>query len=117
GAATLTCAGLTTYSAVMKLTPMPREEWVAVMGAGGLGLMAMQMLRALGHERIVAVDIDAGKLQAARAAGAAGTVDGRDAEAAKKLLELTGGAPYGGMELLRRKGDAPPPARGLGEGG
>jgi D-arabinose 1-dehydrogenase-like Zn-dependent alcohol dehydrogenase len=31
-AATLSCSGLSTYSAVSKLSPMPHDEWVAVMG-------------------------------------------------------------------------------------
>src|SRR4030095_6212801 len=69
-AATLACSGLTTYSAVSKLTPIPRAEWVVVLGAGGLGLMAIGMLRAMGHERIVAVELHATKLDEARAAGA-----------------------------------------------
>ena len=62
-AATLSCSGLSTYSAVSKLVPIPADEWVAVIGAGGLGLSAIGMLRALGHERIVSVDIDDSKLQ------------------------------------------------------
>ena len=99
-AATLSCSGLTTYSAVSKLKPIPREEWVAVMGAGGLGLMAIEMLKALGHERIVAVDIDPAKLAAARAEGAAATVDGRDPEAAKKLQQAAGGPLYGAIDLV-----------------
>ena len=33
-AATLSCSGLSTYSAVSKLKPIPSQEWVAVMGAG-----------------------------------------------------------------------------------
>lgn len=99
-AATLSCSGLTTYSAVSKLSPIPRDEWIAVMGAGGLGLMAIEMLKAAGHERIVAVDIDAAKLDAARAAGAAGTVDGRDPEAPKALKEITGGTIYGAVDLV-----------------
>ncbi|MCR0985411.1 hypothetical protein NRP21_25500, partial [Roseomonas pecuniae] len=41
-----------------------------LVGAGGLGLNAIHMLRALGHRRIVSVDVSAGKLDAARAAGA-----------------------------------------------
>jgi D-arabinose 1-dehydrogenase-like Zn-dependent alcohol dehydrogenase len=116
-AATLSCSGLTTYSAVSKLQPIPKEEWVAVMGAGGLGLMAIQMLRALGHERIVAVDIDLSKLEAARAAGAAGTVDGRDAEAAKKLLEVTGGPIYGAVDLVGAVGTAALALGALRKGG
>jgi alcohol dehydrogenase, propanol-preferring len=99
-AATLSCSGLATYSAVSKLSPIPRDEWVAVIGAGGLGLTAMGMLRALGHERIVAVDIDSSKLNAAEAAGAAATLDSRDAEAAKKLREITGGRLYGAVDLV-----------------
>ena len=72
-AATLSCSGLTTYSAVSKLNPIPSDEWVAVMGAGGLGLMAIEMLKAAGHQRIVSVDVDAAKLAAARAAGCSGS--------------------------------------------
>jgi D-arabinose 1-dehydrogenase-like Zn-dependent alcohol dehydrogenase len=99
-AATLSCSGLATYSAVSKLSPIPRDEGVAVIGAGGLGLTAIGMLRALGHERIVAVDIDSSKLNAAEAAGAAATLDSRDAEAAKKLREITGGRLYGAVDLV-----------------
>lgn len=99
-AATLSCSGLTTYSAVSKLNPIPRDEWVAVMGAGGLGLMAIEMLRASGHERIVAVDIDAAKLEAARAAGAAEAVDGRDPRAADVLKQVSGGPIYAAVDLV-----------------
>lgn len=99
-AATLSCAGLTTYSAVSKLKPIPREEWVVIIGAGGLGLTAIAMLRAMGHERIVALDIDAAKLDAAGREGAARTLDGRDADAAKKLREMAGGPIYGAVDLV-----------------
>jgi D-arabinose 1-dehydrogenase-like Zn-dependent alcohol dehydrogenase len=99
-AATLSCSGLTTYSAVSKLNPIPREEWVAIIGAGGLGLTAIAMLRAMGHERIVALDIDAAKLDAAGTAGAATTLDGRDADAAKRLREMAGGPIYGAVDLV-----------------
>lgn len=99
-AATLACSGLTTYSAVNQLTPIPRDEWVAVLGAGGLGLMAIGMLRALGHERIVAVDIDARKFTAARAAGAAATVNGRDGDATQQVQAIAGGLLYGAVDLV-----------------
>lgn len=105
-ASTLACSGLTTYSAVEKLIPIPREEWVAVMGAGGLGLQTIGMLRALGHERIVAVDIDIAKFAAAREAGAVATVDGRDPEAAEKLKEIAGGPIYAAVDLVNNNGTA-----------
>jgi D-arabinose 1-dehydrogenase-like Zn-dependent alcohol dehydrogenase len=99
-AATLSCSGLSTYSAVKKLMPIPPDEWVGVMGAGGLGLSAIAMLRAIEHERIVAVDIDARKLAAARNSGAAATVDGSDGNADERLREVAGGYLYGALDFV-----------------
>ncbi|HZP87509.1 MAG TPA: alcohol dehydrogenase [Burkholderiales bacterium] len=99
-AATLACSGLTTYSAVNQLAPIPRDEWVAVIGAGGLGLQTINMLRGLGHERIVAVDVDARKFAAAKEAGAAATVNGRDADAAQQLQAIAGGPLYAAVDLV-----------------
>lgn len=99
-AATLSCSGLSTYSAVSKLETIPADEWVAVMGAGGLGLSAIGMLRALGHERIVSIDIDAAKLPLAEAAGAAAVLNSRDTKAAQRLKQLTGGALYGAVDFV-----------------
>ncbi len=99
-AATLSCSGLSTYSAVSKLKPMPPEEWIIVMGAGGLGLSAIGVLRAFGHERIVAVDIDAKKLYEAETAGAAATLNGRESDAAAKLRQITNGALYGAVDFV-----------------
>jgi D-arabinose 1-dehydrogenase-like Zn-dependent alcohol dehydrogenase len=99
-ATTLSCSGLSTYSAVSKLKPIPSDEWVAVMGAGGLGLSAIGMLRALGHERIVSIDIDATKLQAADAAGATAVLKSRESDAAQRLKQITGGALYGAVDFV-----------------
>lgn len=99
-AATLSCSGLSTYSAVAKLKPIPGDEWVAVMGAGGLGLSAIGMLRALGHERIVAVDVDGTKLAEAEKAGALVTLNSRDANSAQKLKQSTQGALYGAVDFV-----------------
>lgn len=116
-AATLACSGLTTYSAVAQLGRIPREEWVAVLGTGGLGLMAIGMLRALGHERIVAIDIDPNKFPAAREEGAAATLDGKDPEVAKKLLEIAGGPLYGAVDLVNNTGTASLALASLRKGG
>jgi D-arabinose 1-dehydrogenase-like Zn-dependent alcohol dehydrogenase len=99
-AATLSCSGLSTYSAISKLQPIPRDEWIAVTGTGGLGLSAIGMLHALGHERIVAVDIEDGKFIAASAAGAAATVNSRDGDARQNLQQITGGALYGAVDFV-----------------
>ena len=116
-AATLSCSGLSTYSAVSKLTPIPRDEWVAVIGAGGLGLSAIGMLRALGHERIVSVDIDDGKLNAAKGAGAAATLNGRTPGAPDTLTSITQGALYGVVDFVGSTETAELALGGLRKGG
>ena len=98
-AATLSCSGLASYSAVSKLGDIPREEWVAVVGAGGLGLSVLLMLRAMGHERVVVIDIDKAKLYAAENAGAA-VVNIREADAAAKIRQISGGALFGAVDLV-----------------
>ena len=116
-AATLSCSGLSTYSAVSKLKPIPRDEWLAVIGAGGLGLSAIGMLRALGHERIVSVDIEDSKLSAAITAGAAATLNSREGKAQHKLKEITGGALYGAVDFVGSADTANLVLRALRKGG
>ena len=99
-AATLACSGLSAYSAVSKLMPVAPDEWIAVIGAGGLGLSAIGCLRALGHERIVAIDIDAQKLAAAARSGAPETLDARASDAFSSLKKITGGAFCGAVDFV-----------------
>jgi D-arabinose 1-dehydrogenase-like Zn-dependent alcohol dehydrogenase len=100
----LACSGLTTYSAAVKLLPIPKDEWVLVLGAGGLGLSAVAMLRGLGHERIVVADVDEKKFPAAIATGAAATVNAGAADALDQLKAATGAATggliYGAIDLV-----------------
>jgi D-arabinose 1-dehydrogenase-like Zn-dependent alcohol dehydrogenase len=116
-AATLSCSGLATYSAVAKLNPIPRTEWVVVLGAGGLGLSAVAILRAIGHERIVAIDINSQKLAAAGEAGAAATLDGRDEDMAKKLQCVGGGAIYAAIDTVGSAETADRALKALRKGG
>jgi D-arabinose 1-dehydrogenase-like Zn-dependent alcohol dehydrogenase len=98
-AAPLACSGLTTYSAIKKLLPIDAAEWVAVIGCGGLGLMALAVLRGLGHNRAVACDIDDVKLAAARASGAPETCNLRT-EGLKRLLQVAGGSVCGVLDFV-----------------
>jgi len=92
-AATLACSGITTYSAARKIPALTERDWVVVLGCGGLGLIALSILRALGLERVIACDVDEGKFAAARAAGARETVSSREAQAAVgEIQRLSGGA-------------------------
>jgi D-arabinose 1-dehydrogenase-like Zn-dependent alcohol dehydrogenase len=99
-AATLSCSGLSSYAAVSKLRPIPVEEWIAVIGAGGLGLSAVGMLRAIGHQRIVAVDIDRDKLATAEKAGAAATLNTREGDPEQELKRITNHALFGAIDFV-----------------
>lgn len=116
-AATLSCSGLSTYSAVSKLKPIPSDEWIAVIGAGGLGLSAIGMLRALGHDRIVVVDIDRLKLRAATAAGAAVTLHSGEGDALQKLKQITDIALYGAVDFVGSRSTAQLALGALRKGG
>jgi len=83
-ASTLACSALTTYSAAAKLPALGPKDEVAVLGCGGLGLIAVSVLRARGAKRIVACDIDEAKLAAAAKLGAHRTLDTRN-DAKEKL--------------------------------
>ena len=74
-AAPLTDAALTSYHAVKLSVPQLRPESTAVvLGVGGLGHMAVQVLKAITPARIVAVDVRNAALELARAAGAHATL-------------------------------------------
>ncbi len=70
-AAPLTDAALTPYHAIKRCLPHLRPNGSAVViGVGGIGHMAVQILRALSSVRIVAVDLREDALRLAREAGA-----------------------------------------------
>ncbi len=90
-AAPLTDAGLTPYHAIKRnLRRLVPGTSVAVIGAGGLGHMAVQIARAISGAQVIAVDIDDAKLALAREVGADHAVlSGPDAAAA--IRDLTRG--------------------------
>jgi alcohol dehydrogenase/propanol-preferring alcohol dehydrogenase len=89
-ACTYACSGITVYSAIQKLMPIDPQQPVLLVGAGGLGLMAIAMLKALGHNHIVSVDIDEAKRNAASAAGATQTIDGAADRLTERILATCG---------------------------
>jgi propanol-preferring alcohol dehydrogenase len=77
-AAPLADAGLTPYHAIRRYQDLLRPDACAVViGVGGLGYMAVQMLRALSAVRIVAVDTREEALEMAHDAGAHAVVSAR----------------------------------------
>jgi D-arabinose 1-dehydrogenase-like Zn-dependent alcohol dehydrogenase len=99
-AATLACSGLTTYSAAAKLPELGPKDWVAVIGCGGLGLVAISVLRARGVKNIIGCDVDESKLTAAKAQGAKLTLDTRTPDAVQKLQALAMGQLAGAIDLV-----------------
>ena len=91
-ACTYACSGLTAWSALRKCAPLGPGDALLVIGAGGVGLSGVRMASAaLGVAPVVA-EIDRGKWDLARAAGAADCLDPGDAVAAKAFMKATGGA-------------------------
>ena len=88
--ATLACSGVTSYSAVNKVLPRGEEDVVAVIGAGGVGLMAVAMLKALGHRKIAVVDVSDENLEIAKKLGATITFNSKVDNPGAALLEATG---------------------------
>src|SRR4051812_504308 len=90
-AAPLSDAALTPYHAIkLALHQLVPGTSAVVIGVGGLGHMAVQILRALTPTRVIATDIDAAKLELARSVGADHTV-ASGADAAAEIRELTQG--------------------------
>jgi alcohol dehydrogenase, propanol-preferring len=88
-AATLSCSALTAYNAVKNANLRPDDNLVVV-GAGGLGLMAMQLAKALTGAKIVAMDLEDEKLNQARKDGHADyTVNSKKEDPVKTVMELT----------------------------
>lgn len=99
-AAPLSDAALTPYHAIKRALPhLTGDSTVVVLGVGGLGHMAIQLLRVLAPVRIVAADVDDRKLAQAKALGADETVNNRDAAAAAERIQAITGPRGAGLVL------------------
>lgn len=84
-------AGITAYHAVKKQASRLEPGSTAVLiGVGGVGHIALQLVRALGSARVVAIDTDERRRRLARELGA-NDVLGDQANVAEAVHELTGG--------------------------
>jgi propanol-preferring alcohol dehydrogenase len=86
--ATLSCSALTAYGAVKNAILKPYDN-VIIVGAGGLGLMAIQLAKAVTGSKIIAMDLDDEKLNAAKKNGADNTINSKKEDPIKAVMELT----------------------------
>jgi Zn-dependent alcohol dehydrogenase len=85
------CAVITGVGAVLNACTVSPGDTVAVVGAGGIGLNAIQGARIAGAERIVAIDVAPWKLELARRFGATDTIVADGGDPVEQVQELTGG--------------------------
>lgn len=86
-ATSLACSGLTAYTAIKK-SNQNSPEFLVIVGAGGLGLMGVQIAKAITKAKIICVDLDDQKLETAKEMGADFTINSKDPETAKKILSI-----------------------------
>ncbi len=99
-AASLGCRFVTSFRAVVDQGRVGPGEWVAVHGAGGVGLSAIMIASAMGAN-VIAVDLSAEKLALAKDCGAVAGIDAattKDVPAA--IRDLTQGGAHVSMDAL-----------------
>lgn len=99
-AATYSCSGITVFSAIKKIMPLPPDEPVVVIGAGGLGLNAIAILRSMNHRAIIVVDVSDAKRAAALKAGASAVVNGAGENVTTHIVEACGHRPWAIIDLV-----------------
>jgi D-arabinose 1-dehydrogenase-like Zn-dependent alcohol dehydrogenase len=105
-AATLSCSAVTAYSAASKLPSLSKSDSVAVLGCGGLGLIAISILQARGVRNIIGCDIDDQKLAAAEKLGAKKIVNTRAADAPGAIQGVAGAIDFVGSAATAALGIA-----------
>ncbi len=99
-AAPYACSGVTTYSALRKIGPLMSKQAVVLVGAGGLGLMALSLHRAMGGKAAVVVDVDPAKRDAALVAGAVAAIDGAAPDVVAQIHAAGGGPVAAVVDLV-----------------
>ncbi|WP_029150625.1 zinc-dependent alcohol dehydrogenase family protein [Microbacterium indicum] len=96
-AAALGCRFATAYRGLVARARVEPGEWVAVVGAGGVGLSAVMIAQALGA-RLIAIDRSETALAAARELGAETVVS--DDDATRRVSEITGGGAHVAVDAV-----------------
>lgn len=101
-ACTFACSGVTAYSALKKTGVARDDQSTLLIGAGGVGLQALGMAKAVIPGRVAMVDTDATKRDAAARFGADLVLDNRAPDAVRALKEWSGGGVDAAIDFVGR---------------
>lgn len=105
--AALVCSGLTAYSSIQKSLAMPGET-LLITGAGGLELMAVQIVKAITNSNILIMDVNDKKLKEAKKLGADMTINSLSSDLVKAVKNLTiGKGGEGLVDVVKNNQTAP----------
>lgn len=98
--------------------PPGTDDTVLVIGCGMIGLLVLQVLRARGACRVIAVDVDAARRRMAERAGAGSTLDGNNPQLIESIRSLTAGRGADvALEAVGRTETVQAAIRGVRKGG
>ncbi len=116
-AALIGCGVTTGVGSVLNTAKIEPGSTVAVFGAGGVGLAAIQGARIAGARKIIAVDKFEGKLAMAKRLGATDTVDASSSDPVDEIRKMTGGGVDYSFEAIGLKAVAEQAFNSLKAGG
>ena len=116
-AAPYACSGLTAFGALKRIGPVLKDEPVVIIGAGGLGLMCLGLLKAMGGNGAIVVDIDPAKRDAAIKAGALAAIDGAASDAVKRVTSAAKNGVWAAIDFVGASSTAKLAVDGLAKGG
>jgi propanol-preferring alcohol dehydrogenase len=86
-ATSLACSGLTAFTAIKKAN-QNSPEFLVIIGAGGLGLMGVQIAKAITDAKIICVDLDDQYFITANDMGADYIINSKDSETSQKIMSI-----------------------------
>ena len=116
-AALIGCGVMTGFGAAVNTAKVRPGETVAVIGCGGVGMAAVNGAYIAGAGRIIAVDTNQAKLQAAAKLGATDQVDPSDGDPVERIVEMTSGGVHHAIECIGLKATAEQAFQMLAVGG
>jgi alcohol dehydrogenase, propanol-preferring len=99
-AAPLACSGVTAYGALRKVGGVLQTEPIVIIGAGGLGLMCLAVLKALAAHGAIVLDTDPVKRDAAKDAGALAAIDANAPDATQQIAAAASGGVWAVIDFV-----------------